>query len=48
MWHGDCMVSETGDSFPAGSIIVLEPQLAAVPRDCLIALISEGATTFKQ
>ena len=42
------MVSDAGDSFPPGSIIVVEPELAAVPGDYVIALHGDGATTFKQ
>jgi len=46
--QGDSMVSDAGDSFPPGSIIVVEPELAAVPGDYVIALHGDGATTFKQ
>lgn len=46
--QGDSMVGETGDSFPPGSIIVVEPELAALPGDYVIARNSDGATTFKQ
>jgi SOS-response transcriptional repressor LexA len=46
--HGDSMVSETSDSFPDGSIIIVEPELKAVPGDYVIALNSDKQTTFKQ
>jgi len=46
--HGDSMVSETGDSFPDGSLIIVEPELQALPGDYVIALNSENETTFKQ
>ena len=46
--RGDSMVSETADSFPDGSIIIVEPELQALPGDYVIALNSENETTFKQ
>jgi SOS-response transcriptional repressor LexA len=46
--HGDSMVSETGDSFPAGSIIVVEPELAPRAGDYVIALNTSNETIFKQ
>lgn len=46
--RGDSMVSETGDSFPDGSLIIVEPELPALPGDYVIALNSENETTFKQ
>jgi SOS-response transcriptional repressor LexA len=46
--HGDSMVSETGDSFPEGSIVVVEPEMAAQPGDYVIALNAAHETTFKQ
>ncbi len=46
--HGDSMVSETGDSFPDGSLIIVEPEMAAVPGDYVIALNGSNETTFKQ
>lgn len=46
--HGDSMVSEVGDSFPEGSIIVIEPELAPLPGDYVIVLNAQGETTFKQ
>ena len=46
--HGDSMVSETGDSFPEGSIIIVEPEMPALPGDYVIALNAENETTFKQ
>ena len=46
--NGDSMVSDTGDSFPEGSIIVVEPEMASSPGDYVIALLEDGETTFKQ
>lgn len=46
--HGDSMVSETGDSFPEGSILVVEPEMEAEPGDYVIALNGANETTFKQ
>lgn len=46
--HGDSMVSELGDSFPEGSVIVVEPELPALPGDYVIATDSMNETTFKQ
>jgi len=46
--HGDSMVSETGDSFPPGCLIVVEPDLPAIPGDYVIALHEPNETTFKQ
>ena len=46
--HGDSMVSETGDSFPGESPIIVEPELPALPGDHVVALNSENETTFKQ
>ena len=46
--HGDSMVSAVGDSFPEGSIIVIEPEMKPIPGDYVIALNVENETTFKQ
>jgi SOS-response transcriptional repressor LexA len=46
--RGDSMVSETGDSFPDGSLIIVEPELQALPGDYVIVRNSEHETTFKQ
>jgi SOS-response transcriptional repressor LexA len=46
--HGDSMVGSTGDSFPEGSILVVEPELTAEPGDYVIVLNSKSQTTFKQ
>ena len=46
--HGDSMVSDTADSFPAGSILIVEPELLPLPGDYVIALNSENEATFKQ
>jgi len=46
--HGDSMVSATGDSFPDGSTVIVEPELPAVPGDYVIALNSKNESTFKQ
>ncbi|WP_143072385.1 MULTISPECIES: LexA family transcriptional regulator [unclassified Variovorax] len=45
---GDSMVSETGDSFPEGAIVIVEPEMEAVPGDYVIALNANNETTFKQ
>ena len=46
--HGDSMVSETADSFPDGSIVIVEPEMEALPGDYVIALKDGNQTTFKQ
>jgi SOS-response transcriptional repressor LexA len=46
--HGDSMVSEVADSFPEGSIVVVEPEMDALPGDYVIAVNEQGETTFKQ
>jgi len=46
--HGDSMVSETSDSFPEGSIVIVEPEMEALPGDYVIALNGDNETTFKQ
>jgi len=46
--HGDSMVGSIGDSFPEGSILVVEPELNAEPGDYVIVLNSKNQTTFKQ
>jgi SOS-response transcriptional repressor LexA len=46
--HGDSMVSGTGDSFPEGSILVVEPEMDARSGDYVIALNEANETTFKQ
>ncbi|MET0542599.1 MAG: S24 family peptidase [Variovorax sp.] len=46
--HGDSMVSETGDSFPEGSVLVVEPEMEAQSGDYVIALNEVSETTFKQ
>jgi len=46
--HGDSMVSDTGDSFPEGSIVVVEPEFEAMAGDYVIVLNGANQTTFKQ
>lgn len=46
--HGDSMVSKTSDSFSEGSILVVEPEMEALPGDYVIALNDRNQTTFKQ
>ncbi len=46
--HGDSMVSDTGDSFPEGSILIVEPEMEARPGDYVIAMNDANETTFKQ
>jgi len=45
---GDSMVSGSGDSFPPGSLLVVEPEMEARPGDYVIAHIGNGEITFKQ
>jgi len=42
------MVSDSGDSFPEGSILVVEPELPPLTGDYVIALNEASQTTFKQ
>jgi SOS-response transcriptional repressor LexA len=46
--HGDSMVSSTGDSFPEGSVVVVEPELQPEVGDYVVALDGANQTTFKQ
>ncbi|KQW39197.1 hypothetical protein ASC76_09940 [Rhizobacter sp. Root404] len=46
--HGDSMASHSGDSFPDGSIVIVEPEMTAQAGDYVIALNTENQTTFKQ
>jgi SOS-response transcriptional repressor LexA len=46
--QGDSMVGDSIDSFPEGSLLIVEPEMQAVPGDYVIALNSENQTTFKQ
>ncbi|RZI60110.1 MAG: helix-turn-helix domain-containing protein [Pseudomonas sp.] len=46
--HGDSMMSEAGDSFPEGVLLVVEPEMQALPGDYVIALNEARETTFKQ
>ena len=46
--HGDSMVSDNADSFPEGSIIIVEPEMEALPGDYVIVLNGANETTFKQ
>jgi len=46
--HGDSMVSEVADSFPEGSIIIVEPEMEPMAGDYVIALNTANETTFKQ
>ena len=46
--HGDSMVSDTGDSFLEGSIVVVDPEMAPLPGDYVIVLNDANQTTFKQ
>lgn len=45
---GDSMASESGDSFPDGAVIIVEPEMIPQPGDYVIALIESHQTTFKQ
>jgi SOS-response transcriptional repressor LexA len=46
--HGDSMVSDSSDSFPEGSIVIVEPEMEAIPGDYVIVLNDNAETTFKQ
>jgi SOS-response transcriptional repressor LexA len=46
--HGDSMVGASGESFPEGSIIIVEPALKPRPGDYVVARSRENETTFKQ
>ncbi|OOG39446.1 LexA family transcriptional regulator [Polaromonas sp. A23] len=46
--QGDSMVGESLDSFPEGSLLIVEPDMEAMPGDYVIALNSYNETTFKQ
>jgi SOS-response transcriptional repressor LexA len=46
--HGDSMVSHVGDSFPEGSVVVVEPEMPPLPGDYVIVLNTANETTFKQ
>jgi len=46
--HGDSMISDSNDSFPDGSIVIVEPDFEAMPGDYVIAKNADGETTFKQ
>jgi SOS-response transcriptional repressor LexA len=46
--HGDSMLSDTNNSFPEGSILIVEPEMEAIDGDYVIAKNAAGKTTFKQ
>jgi SOS-response transcriptional repressor LexA len=46
--HGDSMVSASHNSFPEGSILIVEPEMEAIEGDYVIAKNAAGQTTFKQ
>lgn len=46
--HGDSMVGERGDSFPEGSVIVVEPDFEALDGDYVIAIKPGKNVTFRQ
>jgi SOS-response transcriptional repressor LexA len=46
--HGDSMISESHDSFPEGSVLIVEPDMEAISGDYVIAKNLDGETTFKQ
>ena len=46
--HGDSMVSDVSDSFPDGSIVIVEPDMRAEPGDYVIATNALNEITFKQ
>ena len=46
--HGDSMESNSHNSFPEGSILIVEPDMEAIEGDYVIAKNAAGKTTFKQ
>lgn len=46
--QGDSMVGDSLDSFPEGSLLIVEPEMEALPGDYVIALNGYNQTTFKQ
>ena len=46
--RGDSMISRASNSFPDGSIVIVEPDLEALPGDFVVAKNEVGETTFKQ
>ena len=46
--EGDMMVSESNDSFPPGSVLIVEPDMEPSAGDYVIAKDPAGDTTFKQ
>ena len=46
--HGDSMVGSGGESFPEGTIVVVEPGMNALPGDFVIVLNAANQATFKQ
>lgn len=46
--HGDSMISDSHDSFPEGSVLIVEPDMEALPGDYVIVKNPEGEATFKQ
>ncbi|MDB5849244.1 MAG: phage repressor protein Serine peptidase family [Rhodoferax sp.] len=46
--HGDSMISDSHDSFPEGSVLIIEPDMEALPGDYVIVKNIDGETTFKQ
>lgn len=46
--HGNSMCSPTGESFPAGTLIVVEPEMTAEPGDYVVVLNHLDQGTFKQ
>lgn len=46
--QGDSMVGESFDSFPPGSLLIVEPEMDAQPGDYVLAHLGAGDITFKQ
>jgi SOS-response transcriptional repressor LexA len=46
--RGDSMVADTGDSFPEGSVIVIEPEMQAQDGDYVVVTNDVGEISFKQ
>lgn len=46
--RGDSMVGESSDSFPPGSVLIVEPEMEALPGDYVLAHMGGNEVTFKQ
>lgn len=46
--RGDAMVATNGDSFPEGSIVIVEPEMQAQDGDYVLVVNAAGQVNFKQ